>query len=70
MCNIHNNTQTATTAQTITPKHKVEAMLHDIAFVLRMTRKVKAEMLRDRAEADVDVQRRITKREELVAVSM
>lgn len=70
MCNINNETQVTTTAGEMTPKHKVETMLRDIAFVLRMTRQVKAEMKRERAEAEVEVQRRNTKLEELMAVSM
>ncbi|QEL16213.1 hypothetical protein [Limnoglobus roseus] len=70
MCNINNNVQAATTAQTTKPQRSVEEMLRDIAFVLRMTRQVKAEMRRERAEAEVEVLCRTTKREELVAVSM
>ena len=72
MCNINNEAQAATTAQTTKPTRSVEEMLRDIAFVLRMTRQVKAEMRAERAEAEaVDQLRRPnTKLEELMTVPM
>lgn len=71
MCNINNEAQAATTAQTTQPTRSVEEMLRDIAFVLRMTRQVKAEMREDRIAADVErVRRRRNKQEELVTVPM
>jgi hypothetical protein len=42
---------TQTAASTHTPS-EVQTMLHDIATVLRLTAMVKAEMIRDRADAD------------------
>jgi len=37
----------------LTPEKDVKAMLRDIALVLHLTQKVKAEMLADRAAAEV-----------------
>lgn len=37
----------------LTPEKEVKAMLRDIALVLHLTQKVKAEMLADRAAAEV-----------------
>lgn len=47
-------TKTAKIARLAAAKSAVEVqgMLHDIATVLRLTAMVKAEMIRDRAEAD------------------
>jgi hypothetical protein len=48
------NTQAATTAEkAVTPmsRDEVKKMLRDAAFVLQMTRRVKAEMLAERPEA-------------------
>jgi hypothetical protein len=65
MCN-NNATQAA---ETTTSTRSVEDMLHEIAFVLRMTRKVTGEMKRDRREAMVEkLQRRGTKLDELLAL--
>lgn len=71
MCNFNNDAQTATTAQTIKPTRPVEDMLRDIAFVLRLTRQVKAELRDERIAAEVErVRRRRDKQEELVTVPM
>lgn len=65
MCN-NNDTQTAETTK---PTRSVEEMLQEIAFVLRMTRKVTGEMKRERREAMVEkLQRRGTKLDELLAL--
>ena len=68
MCN-NIATQAANTPVTSKPTRSVEDMLRDIAFVLRMTRQVKAEMRREQTEVAVEqLQRRATNLEELVAM--
>jgi hypothetical protein len=46
-----NPTQTADKSQTPMTRDEVKKLLRDAAFVLHMTRKVKAEMMADRPEA-------------------
>lgn len=51
---------------------EVQVMLHDIATVLRLTAMVKAEMIRDRAEADrkhIDTRRAVRHAEPALALA-
>jgi hypothetical protein len=67
MCN---QTETTTTAQTTTAR-SVEDMLRDIAFVLRMTNNVKAEMHEERMEREAKrLLARSKRAEATLAVSM
>jgi hypothetical protein len=55
-----NTTQTADKTQTPMTREEVKKLLRDAAFVLHMTRRVKAEMMADRPEAAKAVERKKT----------